>query len=519
MEPGGGIESGARVRSTKLEVSVTRNMVDGATAKPKERATVGVEDRAAVNAKARGTVNAEDCATFDAENRATVKVELGSTVKAEYRATANAAARAAANAEDRATVDAEARARVNAEARETVYAEDGATVIVAAPATVKAEDRAAVNAEARPTVDAQDRATVKVEAPATVNAEARATVNVEDSSVNAAMRLARSRALFRQLDSTRTARRKDARALTTMDAEQKTLEFASRRILRRMRVVQKDHADEIRQKIFHEVRAIDSKLSLSRMSMVNGACADARVAVARQQEELISSKKDALSLARMSDREMLREVGKRNRAKRIAILDTRRRQKHAAKTNREALQAMAASISVSRDPEDRARERELTHALCKINPQERAREIAKVFRANRIAKRALQRHKRRASDKAMDDVAARILRGRHSTEATPNIGATRELSCTLTEMVPQERAREIARMFRANRSAACAIQRQRRKTQAKERAKLSPGRYSLSLVRVRNQWHAVAAEARACQGEAGILDAIIGTSGVYLCWQ
>lgn len=150
---------------------------------------------------------------------------------------------------------------------------------------------------------------------------------------------------------------------------------------------------------------------------------------------------------------------------------------------------------------------------------------AKKNRAKRMALRAIARRRRRAGDDsevakmkaqiALDDIVARILRGLDSGEHTKEgVRARRELSRALTEMGPQDRAREIARMFRANRVAICFVQRQRRVAQAKERSKNSAALANESYTRrtakhyawlsqQRDQEYAADAEARAGQGESG----------------
>ncbi|CAM9408627.1 unnamed protein product, partial [Laminaria digitata] len=569
------------------------NAEDRATVIVEAPAIAKAENRAAVNAEARATINAEHRAAANAEDRATVKVEDGANAKAEHRAAVNAEALATVSAEDRATVNAKPRATVNVE--------DRATVIVEAPTTFKAEDRATVTVEARTTINADYRATVKVEALATVNAEDGATVSAEDSAAYAAASSARSPAQYRLLHSVRTERRKDVPDLSRWDPERNTWAVAtcwrnSERLLR----LPEYHAAEVERKLYDEVTAIDEELRVCRMSFLQGVCtAGAGLALIRQrEEELLARREDALALARMDLQEMLREVGKRNRAKRMAVRLIYRRPRHAVIESavlREAMDDIAARLLgvpdscedstktvrarrelagalAAMDRQERAREiarmfrakriaarvlhrhprgaaddlkkaamkpqtdmdviaagilhgldsaevsqdgvrarRELARALTGIDPQERAREIARRNRAKRIALRLLPRQWRRAADDFkkvemkpqtnMDVVAARILRGLDSAEdSQEGIRARRELARALTEMNPQERAREIARMFRASRAAACVIQRQRRTVQARERAKLIEARYSDKMFRQQNQRLKTAAERTRARG-------------------
>ncbi|CAM9499713.1 unnamed protein product, partial [Laminaria digitata] len=149
----------------------------------------------------------------------------------------NSEAWVAAKAEDRATVNAEGRANANAEARATVKDEYCATANVEARATAKAEGR--------------------------FDAETRAAIN-EERSATGALQLARSRALFLELDCTRSERRNEARALARMNPEEKTFEIAVRNLVRlaRVRRLEEGRVEEVKKILSEEVWAINEELKV-----------------------------------------------------------------------------------------------------------------------------------------------------------------------------------------------------------------------------------------------------------------
>ena len=484
------MESGATVSSTGFGASVAGNIAYRATVNAGDRFAASAENRATFKAGDRAAVKAEDRATVTAEARRNANAGDLATVKTEYLATVRA--------EDRATLNAVDRATVNFEARTIVKAEDRTTVNI--------EDRASVNAEVRTYVNAEDRATVKVEVGAAVNTEAGATVIAEawetanagdESAVEPAVRLARSRALFHGLDGTRTERTKDARPLAGMEPEQQPLETARIKLrnlarLERLRGPPNNHANEMNQRLSDEVSATDKGLNSLRTSSANGVCAGAvGVSVATPREGLLAKRGEARALARIDPQEMLREVSKRNREKRMALRAIRRQPKRAADARNDV--------------------------------QEMLKEIGKRNREKRMALRAIRRHPKRATDalknadmelqEAIDGLASRAFCRLPSDEAIQKqLRARREDAEALAKVDPQERARDMARINRARRVAVCAIQRQRREMLLRERAKLSAARCSPLLSRGRNKWNE--AKARACRRKAGILDTTIGASGV-----
>ena len=498
MQWQGDMESGAVVHSMGSEGSVVGGMVVRATVKPEERSTVSVAARTTIKAEDRSAANAKIVvrARVKDEERATVGAKAHGLVNAEGRSAGNASKvdRAHVKVMERATVSTDARTTVNAGniltgnainntiGRATVSPDDRATLMAENEAkigmrtSVKAEERATAYVKVRTTFGAEghsdgnanmvDRVTVKAEERTTVEVEDHIAVKTEDYSAhNAGAHLPRSGALVHDIDGTRKERREHAQAV----ASQKLLELS----------------DEKNRRISDELREIDRRLNDYQMkvsAMDRGCADDGGVAGSWIGGRLFATSEVALVLDEMDPEERQREVGRMNRARRMASRTIYRHSRHAPADAKKMFDRVLGRMM-----------------------EEFGREMCRKNLARRSASRTIDRHSRHAvgdANKAAFDrealiysINARVADGQDLAGARQQ--EIQQLSGAWAKMNPQRRAREIARVRRAIRMDACTVQREQRKALARAMSEESAAREYLNHARNRDRTRAVVAHARA----------------------
>ncbi|CAM9764205.1 unnamed protein product, partial [Laminaria digitata] len=154
------------------------------------------------------------------------------------------------------------------------------------------------------------------------------------ANAEAEARLAESRSLFRSLPDTPREKRGRARDIVKLEPEQQELEVARINREKPDGVGAEEGfqrlSSEVKQRLSDELRTIEQELATNRISFTNGVSTGGAGEAEARNEELLAKRDTASDLALLNPEEMAREVTRRNRARRGAILAGQRQRRRAA---------------------------------------------------------------------------------------------------------------------------------------------------------------------------------------------
>ena len=428
------------------------SMVDRAHVKVEERATVSTEARTTVNAGDilggnantidRATVSPEDRATVSAEDRATVMTENGArigngtTVKAEERASVNVEVRTSFGADDHSVGNANMVDRVAVKVDSHIAVRTKGYSVRNAGAHLPrfgalVRDIGGTREERRAhaqAVASQKWSEISDEKTRRISDE----LNEIERRLNdyhkkvAAMNRGCADDLGvagAWIDARFAVRSEVARVLGRTDPEERQRDVSWRNRARRMALLtinrHSRHATaDANMEIDRVHGRMDAEERPREVSRRNRARSTALGTINRHSRHAAAEANNMevdREHGRMDPEERQMEIGRSNRAKRMASRAIYRYSRHAAAgannmtLDREALMyAINARVADGQDQAE-ARQQEiqqLSGAWAKMDPQQRAREVAKVRRTVRMDACAVQRQQRKALARAMAEKSA-----------------------------------------------------------------------------------------------------------------